>query len=269
MCSLTLLPGLMSSRYHALTTTIWLVKSLCNSPLYLQLILHTNCHTKMISPQTNVFSVVLYYVSLLFYSRHFFILSGLQNTLIFLLACLGGFMIGIQCYSYNYDTVSSPLGTIFSGIHNFNIPYTSSLIVKLLIIFLVYMFLHILILCVISIKELLANNIKVVWKAVSVISVITYILNYHYSEFSFILAILGIVVIAAVVLIVLDHKSVYAISFIIVLIVIYYISVLYESWTDNSIIPQVTCQLTVLGALLYTLGYDYAASLKTTCTATG
>ena len=127
-----------------------------------------------------------------------------------------------------------------------------------------YLFLQILILSIISVKEQqLTSIIKVVWKAVSVISVITYLLNYHYSEFSFVLAILGIAVIAAVVLIVLDHKSVCAISFLIVLIVVYYISVLHESWT---IIPQVSCQLTVLGALLYTLGYDYAASLKTTAT---
>ena len=268
----TLIPGLMSSRYHALTTTIWLVKSLCKLSFLLQYLLHTNNHMKIyreISPQTMFYSTVVYYVPLLLTLIIYFLhVSTMMMTIL-------GFFCGMIVvafpyngqYTYHSYSVSASAyfcfyGTILFSIY-INVPYVT---ITILTISLLYLFLQILILSIISVKELLANNIKVVWKAVSVISVITYLLNYHYSEFSFVLAILGIVVITAVVLIVIDHTSVYAISFLIVLIVIYYISVLYESWTDNSIIPQVTCQLTVLGALLYTLGYDYAASLKTTAT---
>ena len=220
-----------------------------------------------ISPQTIFYTTVVYYV---------IVLLNLITSIIMqiILYCLCGMIVGLFPYNgqdtYHSYIVSASAFLCNGGILLFspyiNIPYTSSFIIKFLIISLLYLFLQILILSIISVKKQLANIIKVVWKAVSVISVITYLLNYHYSEFSFVLAILGIAVIAAVVLIVLDSKSVYAISFLIVLLVIYYIFVLYESWTEKSIITQVTCQLTVLGALLYTLGYDYAASLKTTAT---
>ena len=78
--------------------------------------------------------------------------------------------------------------------------------------------------------------VKAAWKIVNVISIILYLLDitFHYSEVSFILVILSVLVIASVLLIVFNYKSAYAIALNILLFVIYNIFILYKSWTDSS-----------------------------------
>ena len=64
--------------------------------------------------------------------------------------------------------------------------------------------------------------VKAAWKIVNVISIILYLLDitFHYSEVSFILVILSVLVIASVLLIVFNYKSAYAIALNILLFVI-------------------------------------------------
>ena len=112
----------------------------------------------------------------------------------------------------------------------------------------------------------IATIMKVAWKIINVISVIVYLLDvtYQQDEFSFLLVVLDILVITSVVLITLNHRSAYAVIATILLILLHLIFVLYKSWSSDSsvfLVTQATCQLTIVGALLYTNGYNYGRKL--------
>ena len=119
-------------------------------------------------------------------------------------------------------------------------------------------------------------TLKVAWKVVNIISVFMYLIDisYHTSDFSFILITLSILVIASIFLIGFNYKSAYAVALNITLLVIYNISVLHGTWSSKTYssvlfhVTQVTCQLTVVGALLYTTGYNFGRKQLTKTTTT-
>ena len=102
---------------------------------------------------------------------------------------------------------------------------------------------------------------RLVWKVVSMISVLMYYL-YHCNEFSILLLIITSLFLISYDY---DYNSVLSIT---VLFLTYCIFDLYQSWASDFIFFFVThlCQLSVVGALLYSIGYSYpgAATHKTT-----
>ena len=99
--------------------------------------------------------------------------------------------------------------------------------------------------------------LKIAW----IISVVMYLMNisYHTSDFSFILIAFSVLVIASIFLIAFNYKSAYAVALTTILFVMIVLPT-QDIWSSNSSVfrvTQATSQLTVVGALLYTTGYNY------------
>ena len=265
--------------YDVITATKWLAKSLCKIPLYMELSFYyrmdTNLHEYLVF---SFFTLVAFgFVHLLIY---FFI--NKPNTIVvvtIMLIAVIGMSCGIPILNSREHTekptnILFVVYAFFEIINSFivyNITQSPDYfsLVKF-IFYLVFSLLGAFILEHIinsTFTTLGTNGMKFAWKVVNVCSVVMYFLNitYHQSPFSFILLIFGILVTVSLYFILHNYKSAYAVALIITLLVIYNVSVLHETWSSNSsvfIVAQATSQLTVVGALLYTTGYNYGTKIK-------
>ena len=102
---------------------------------------------------------------------------------------------------------------------------------------------------------------RIVWKVVSMISVVTYYLHHHNTEFSIVLFITtSLTIITVIAIIISSHHSYRSVLFATILFVMFSVFDLCYLWSSddlNLFIVTLSCQLAVLGALMYTIGYIY------------
>ena len=260
-------------RYHVLTVTKWFAKELCKIPLYMELGFYYK--------NDNFLKYLWYSLFTLFGFGFIHLLSSFfinkPNTLVFVMiilitivgVCLGISKCTVTSAAYYTDEL---LLFIVYGIFELICGY---FLLKVIMDFNGYTmgkFLYslanlgagglLMLLFLADDPPPIATIMKVAWKIINVISVIVYVLDvtYQQNEFSFLLVVVDILVITSVILITLNHRSAYAVMVTILLILIHLISVLYKYWSNDSsvfLVTQATCQLTIVGALLYTNGYNY------------
>ena len=282
------------SQYDVLTTIKWLAKSLCKIPLYMELVYKYHKNTNIL--RYLAFSFFLLLVSCPGYLLLYFFVNK-PNTLIViiviviaaLLGIIGGmvtknstkYLIGmcvvlqsptITCNFLIFLSVVFVFTEIISSYTLFRITQSIDFLKNKSILFVCVSVLLSMIGGIVienSTKHPIPDTcctmtaaLKVAWKVVNIISVVMYLMDisYHTSDLSFILITLSILVTVSIFLIAFNYKSAYAVALIIILFVIHNMMVLHDTWSSNSKVfhvTQVTCQLTVVGALLYTTGYNY------------
>ena len=264
------------SKYDILTMMIWLAKSLCKVPLYMELVVYYHKSTKLIMYLVHT-HFLLFIVCPCYFLLYFLI--NKPNMLVIIIIML---TVTVTCIFVLSDSPS------FTKILSFAFVFTE--IISTYIIFRItqsfdilltkffsYLFFLILVGVTVYIGaaiEILKNTalvettetLEIFWKGFSIFSVVIYLINilYYTSDLSFVLIALSFLVIILLFFIALEDRSAYAIALTIILFVSYNSFVLYKSWSSDSIvfhITQVTCQLTVIGAFLYTVGYNYGRKI--------
>ena len=269
-------------QYHILTGAKWPAKELCKIPLYMELGYHYKKDASLI--KCLWYSLFTLFAFGFIHLLSFFFINK-PNTLVVIIVILLA-IVGV-CLGIGKCTVTSAASTdklllfIVYGIFELICGYFLVKVIMNFIGYTIAKFLYslanlgigglLMLLFLPDHPKLLVTVtdnfiMKVAWKIINVISVIVYLLDvsFQQDEFSIILVVLDILVITSVILVTLNHRSAYAVIFTILLLLIHLISVLYKSWSSDSsvfLVTQATCQLTIVGALLYTNGYNYGRKL--------
>ena len=262
------------SKYDILTMMIWFAKSFCKVPLYMELVVYYHKSTKLV--MYLVFTHFLLFIVCPCYLVLYFLINK-PNMLVIIIIMLTVtvtciFLISESPTFTKILSVAFVFTEIISTYMIFRITQTFDILLSK---FFSYLFFLILVgVTVVTAIEKLNNTapvetteaLKISWKCFSIISVVIYLTNilYYTSDLSFALIALSFLVFALLFFIALEDKSAYAIALTIILFVSYNSFVLYKSWSsDSSVfhITQATCQLTVIGAFLYTVGYNYGRKI--------
>ena len=265
----------LGSKYDSLTMMIWFAKSVCKIPLYMELVVYYHKCTKLV--MYLVFTHFLLFIVCPCYLVLYFLINK-PNMLVIIIIMLTVtvtciFLISESPTFTKILSVAFVFTEIISTYMIFRITQTFDILLSK---FFSYLFFLILVgVTVVAAIEKLNNTallvetteaLKISWKSFSIISVVIYLINilYYTSDLSFVLIALSFLIIGLLFFVALEDRSAYAIALTIILFVSYNSFVLYKSWSSDSIvfhITQVTCQLTVIGAFFYTVGYNYGRKI--------
>ena len=264
------------NQYESLSMIIWLAKSFCKVPFYMELVVNYHKATKLL-----MYLPLTYLLSINFYPCYLFLHLMIDQpkivaivVFIFILT-ISAIMFGIHV---KFCTPDPPIFVIpfsvaficteiivFYMIYRNEQPISTKMFPFLFVISSVcglagmalVVVLEISALSLVSINTALTN----IWKSFSSLFIIMYLLIHIFgSDLSYIPISFSILVIGLLYCILCNYKSEYAIALIIILFVSYNILVLYKLhvWSSDSsvfLISQATSQLTIVGALLHATGY--------------